>query len=47
MPKLAAPLRGLWVEFPETEQRQLIGKLKLLGLKLDAAKLQELPGRPV
>lgn len=38
LPKLSAPLHGLSAEFPEREQRLLIAKLKLLGIKLDDAK---------
>jgi DNA-binding MarR family transcriptional regulator len=41
LPKLSMPLRGLLVEFPEAEQRQLIAKLKLLGMKLGEMASQE------
>jgi len=43
LPKLSVQLRGLLVEFPESEQRQLIDKLKLLSLKLDEVKSQVHP----
>ena len=41
LPKLSAPVRALLADFPEAEQRQLIAKLKLLGMKLDEAKSHE------
>jgi MarR family transcriptional repressor of emrRAB len=34
MPKLSGPLRGLLMEFPESEQQQLIARFKRLGMKL-------------
>jgi MarR family transcriptional repressor of emrRAB len=34
LPKLSGPLRGLLVEFPESEQQILIARLKRLGMKL-------------
>jgi MarR family transcriptional repressor of emrRAB len=43
LPKLSMPLRGLLLEFPEAEQRQLIAKLKRLGLKLDEVAAEEIP----
>src|SRR5271168_3206050 len=43
VPKLSVPLRGLLVEFPETEQRELIGRLKYLGMKLGQAAPQDVP----
>src|ERR1700733_11112325 len=34
LPKLSGPLRGLLMEFPESEQQQLIARFKRLGMKL-------------
>jgi MarR family transcriptional repressor of emrRAB len=34
LPKLSGPLRGLLMEFPESEQQILIARLKRLGMKL-------------
>jgi DNA-binding MarR family transcriptional regulator len=37
LPKLSATLRGMLMEFPEAEQRQMITRLKLLRMKLGEA----------
>lgn len=34
LPKMFAPLRGLFAEFPEAEQRQLVAQLKRLAMSL-------------
>jgi len=34
LPKLSGPLRELLMEFPESEQQQLIARFKRLGMKL-------------
>src|SRR5271156_2580464 len=34
LPKMFVPLRGLFAQFPETEQRELIGQLKRLAVNL-------------
>jgi MarR family transcriptional regulator, negative regulator of the multidrug operon emrRAB len=34
LPKLSGPLLGLLMEFPESEQQQLIARFKRLGMKL-------------
>jgi MarR family transcriptional repressor of emrRAB len=34
LPKLSGPLRGLLMEFPESEQQQLIARFKRLGMRL-------------
>jgi len=47
LPKLSVPLRELLWEFPEAEQRQLIGRLKYLGMKLGEAASQDIPERAV
>jgi MarR family transcriptional repressor of emrRAB len=47
LPKLSAPLRELLVEFPEAEQRQMIARLKHLGVKLREATSHEMPERAV
>jgi MarR family transcriptional regulator, negative regulator of the multidrug operon emrRAB len=46
LPKLPGPLRGLLMEFPESEQQQLIAKFKRLGMKLGEGTV-EIPGRGV
>jgi MarR family transcriptional regulator, negative regulator of the multidrug operon emrRAB len=43
LPKLFVPLRGLWAEFSESEQRLLISQLKRLYANLDEADTQILP----
>jgi MarR family transcriptional repressor of emrRAB len=45
LPKLSAPLREVLMEFPEAEQRQMIARLKHLGMKLGEATSQEMPER--
>ena len=47
LPKLSAPLRELLVDFPEAEQRQMIARLKHLGVKLREATSHEMPERAV
>jgi MarR family transcriptional repressor of emrRAB len=47
LPKLSAPLREVLREFPETEQQQMIGWLKRLGMKLGEATSHEMPERAV
>src|ERR1700691_4458618 len=37
LPKMFVPLRGLFAQFPETEQRELIGQLKRLAVNLAEA----------
>src|ERR1700728_2679890 len=46
LPKLSGPLRGLLMEFPESEQQQLIAKFKRLGMKLGEGTV-EIPERGV
>jgi MarR family transcriptional regulator, negative regulator of the multidrug operon emrRAB len=46
LPKLSGPLRGLLREFPESEQQQLIARLKRLGVKLSEGA-REIPERAV
>jgi MarR family transcriptional regulator, negative regulator of the multidrug operon emrRAB len=45
LPKLFVPLRGLWAEFSESEQRLLISQLKRLYANLDEVDTQMLPER--
>jgi MarR family transcriptional repressor of emrRAB len=45
LPKMFVPLRGLFAQFPETEQRELIGQLKRLSHHLAEAH-KDLPERP-
>jgi len=47
LPKLSALLRGVLMEFPEAEQRQMITRLKRLGIKLGEVASQEMPERAV
>jgi MarR family transcriptional repressor of emrRAB len=42
LPKLFVPLRGLWAEFSESEQRLLISQLRRLYANLDEADRQML-----
>jgi MarR family transcriptional repressor of emrRAB len=44
LPKMFVPLRGLFAQFPETEQRELIGQLKRLAVNLAEAH-KDLPER--
>jgi MarR family transcriptional repressor of emrRAB len=44
LPKMFVPLRGLFAQFPETEQRELIGQLKRLAVSLAEAH-KDLPER--
>jgi MarR family transcriptional regulator, negative regulator of the multidrug operon emrRAB len=44
LPKMFVPLRGLFAQFPETEQRELIGQLKRLAHYLAEAH-KDLPER--
>jgi MarR family transcriptional repressor of emrRAB len=44
LPKMFAPLRGLFAQFPETEQREMIGQLKRLAVNL-AEVHKDLPER--
>ncbi len=44
LPKMFVPLRGLFAQFPETEQRELIGQLKRLAVNL-AEVHKDLPER--
>jgi MarR family transcriptional repressor of emrRAB len=44
LPKMFVPLRGLFAQFPETEQRVLIGQLKRLAVNLTEAH-KDLPER--
>jgi MarR family transcriptional repressor of emrRAB len=43
LPKLFVPLRGLWAEFSESEQRLLISQLRRLYANLDEADAQMRP----
>jgi MarR family transcriptional repressor of emrRAB len=43
LPKMFAPLRGMLVAFPESEQRQLIAQLKRLCLTLEQTPDHEVP----
>jgi MarR family transcriptional repressor of emrRAB len=43
LPKLFVPLRGLWAEFSESEQRLLISQLRRLYANLDEADRQTRP----
>jgi DNA-binding MarR family transcriptional regulator len=45
LPQLSATLRGMLMEFPEAEQRQMITKLKRLRMKLGEATSQGIPER--
>jgi MarR family transcriptional repressor of emrRAB len=45
LPTLCAPLRELFKDFSDEEQRQLIAQLKRLGLKLDEGMSQDMPER--
>ena len=45
LPEMFVPLRGLFAQFPETEQRELIGQLKRLAVNL-AETHKDLPERP-
>src|SRR6202051_2736049 len=47
LPKLFVPLRGLWAEFSESEQRLLISQLKRLYANLNDADKSMLPEREV
>jgi MarR family transcriptional regulator, negative regulator of the multidrug operon emrRAB len=44
LPKMFVPLRGLFAQFPETEQREMIGQLKRLAVNL-AEVHKDLPER--
>src|SRR6202046_1681037 len=44
LPKMFVPLRGLFAQFPETEQREMIGQLKRLAVNLAEAH-KDLPER--
>jgi MarR family transcriptional regulator, negative regulator of the multidrug operon emrRAB len=46
LPKLSGPLRELLMEFPESEQQQLIARFKRLGMKLGEGTV-EIPERTV
>jgi MarR family transcriptional regulator, negative regulator of the multidrug operon emrRAB len=45
LPKLFAPLREMLKDFPESDQRQLIGHLKRLGVELEHANAAEIRER--
>jgi len=45
LPTLYAPLLEMLEDFPEHEQQQLIGQLKRLGSKMDAAMMRGAPAR--
>lgn len=47
LPTMFAPLREMFKDFSNDEQRQLIAQLKRLGLKLDAWSAQDEPERNV
>jgi DNA-binding MarR family transcriptional regulator len=47
LPKLSAPLRGMLMEFPEAELRQMIARLKRLRMKLGEATSQGVAERTV
>jgi MarR family transcriptional repressor of emrRAB len=47
LPKMFAPLRGMLVEFPEAEQRQLIAQLKRLHVALEHSPHQDAPNQDV
>jgi MarR family transcriptional repressor of emrRAB len=44
LPEMFVPLRGLFAQFPETEQRELIGQLKRLAVNLSETH-KDLPER--